>query len=543
MVEKISQASSVEPDHSRSPDSNQLGSLILAGVLSTILIVGADCSLELNPAQAETVKQGDRSSDTPIPTDLEFSDSLNSASVNSNPVLEHLELASTTRLELSPTLQTGEPPIAMDATTLEFSQSQVSVRVPVPQDIFSTDRQLQIEEGPSIAVRSIETSLDGSSVPSQIADSQIAAPAIDRMDASALSEAEWFQPVLEPPEPLQFVSDLPDADAAERSSSELGAPLVHVQAAYVLQDSESSGRLRVTGAYAVTPNLLFGATVDLTAGENFANSAADGVNFDLNELYFTLSPTSLPNLRFTAGMIDLTSYFDRNSFAKDSLTQFFNPVFQTNPALAATGIGSRPGALVNWDVTDHLNVKAAAFSSSRDLGDFAVDGFAGEVGLRLGNLIVRGTYANDRDAGQQNGFQEIFQISRGNNEFGFRSGDREESLGINAEFFIPELNLGLFGRYGHYENLAIDRGGSTYSFGLNLLDVFTPDDRLGLAYGQQLSNDSLRQESGNNIPDVVELFYDFRLSPNLRAGVTVQERDGFSDTVLGIRVRADFDIK
>jgi hypothetical protein len=116
-------------------------------------------------------------------------------------------------------------------------------------------------------------------------------------------------------------------------------------------------------------------------------------------------------------------------------------------------------------------------------------------------------------------------------------------LGINAEVFIPELNLGLFGRYGHYENLAIDRGGNTYSFGLNFLDLFTPDDRLGLAYGRQLSNDDLRQDRGNKIPDVLELFYDFRLSSNLRAAVTVQERDGFSDTVLGIRVRADFDIK
>ena len=78
---------------------------------------------------------------------------------------------------------------------------------------------------------------------------------------------------------------------------------------------------------------------------------------------------------------------------------------------------------------------------------------------------------------------------------------------------------------------------------MNLLDVFTPDDRLGLAYGRQLSNDDLRQDGGNKIPDVLELFYDFRLASNFRAGVTIQERDGFSDTVLGFRVRADFDIK
>lgn len=68
-----------------------------------------------------------------------------------------------------------------------------------------------------------------------------------------------------------------------------------------------------------------------------------------------------------------------------------------------------------------------------------------------------------------------------------------------------------------------------------------PYDRLGLAYGQQLSNADLRRDRGDDYPDVWELFYDFRITPNLRAGVTVQSFDQFSETIGGFRIRADFD--
>ena len=101
------------------------------------------------------------------------------------------------------------------------------------------------------------------------------------------------------------------------------------------------------------------------------------------------------------------------------------------------------------------------------------------------------------------------------------------------------MKLGLFGRYGKYENRDLGRGADTYTLGASLLDLFTPDDRLGLAYGRSLSNDNLRR---TNQPDVLELYYDFPLVPNLRLGFTVQGRDGFEETVLGIRVKSEFDV-
>ncbi len=325
------------------------------------------------------------------------------------------------------------------------------------------------------------------------------------------------------------------------NSTALSDPTYQVQGVYIYQGDESSARGRFSATYPLTPRILFGTTLDLTTGSGFTDSRDEGLS--LNELYVATSPAELPNLRFVVGQLDLTSYFDRNSFAKDGASHFFNPVFQTNPALTASSIGSRPGALVNWALSDNLEAKAAVFSSSRSISDFALDGFAGEVGLRYGNAIIRGTYASGRDAGSRDGFREIFQVSRdGGLTSGPSSDDREEAFGVNAEVFIPSLNMGLFGRYGQYNNRDLDRQGDTFNVGLTFLDLFAPDDRLGLAYGRQLSNANLRRELGDRNPDVLELYYDFRFLPNLRIGFTVQELNNFSEIIAGFRLKTEFDV-
>ncbi len=315
-------------------------------------------------------------------------------------------------------------------------------------------------------------------------------------------------------------------------------PSAFVQGVYVTQGSDSSARARVSGVYPLTANTIVGATLDLTtANSTFVDSRQQGAS--INELYIATSLPGLPNLRFAVGQLDLTSYFDRNSFAKDGATQFFNPLFQTNAALAVTGISSHPALLANWSVTDNIDAKAAIFSSSNSIGNFSLDGFAGEVGIRYGNAIIRGTYASDRDGGNHDSFRESFQISRGNNQFGPLENDREEAYGVNAEAYVPNLKLGFFGRYGRYEDRTLNKGASTYIFGASLVDLFTRDDRLGLAYGQQLSNSSL---SHGKYPDVLEAYYDFKFLPNLRLGFSVQGRDSFQETVFGVRLNSEFNV-
>lgn len=366
---------------------------------------------------------------------------------------------------------------------------------------------------------------------SESAVSEAVLPSIEPVEANAIRVLSQVTESTESPE-----EGIVSQSAASLEPIENYRPLLEFQAVSIYQDGDFSGRLRATGIYALNEQVLFGAVVDLTTGNAFVDSEAEGLS--LNELYISAAPIwDMPNFRLVGGLVDFTSYFDRNSFAKDAATHFFNPVFQTNPALSAAGITSRPGLLVNWSATDNLELKAAAFSSTRDLGDFAIDGFAAEVGLRVENFILRGTYATARDAGEDDGFAEIFQFQRDDGGFGLSDDDREVAYGLNAEYFFESINLGIFGRYGWYENQDLDEDGTTFSLGMTALDVFLDGDRLGLAYGQRLSNSDLR--SGKT-PDVWELLYDAPIFDGVRAGISLQSQDEFSDTFLGLRLRADW---
>ncbi|MHC5599017.1 MAG: carbohydrate porin [Nostoc sp.] len=381
----------------------------------------------------------------------------------------------------------------------------------------------------------------------QVLSSQVAPlPPLPNLPATQEFTAPAASTVYQPsttPTPIRVLPVTQSVTTQQRpefTSSSLREPSLQLQGVYINQGGDTTARARVTGVYPLSPQTLVGATLDLTSQggtSNLDDSRNNGLN--VNELYLATSLPGVPNLRFVIGQIDLTSYFDRNSFAKDGASQFFNPVFQTNPALAATGISSRTSLLLNWSVTDNIEAKAAVFSSANKIGDFSLDGFAGEIGIRYGNAIIRGTYVTDRDAGVGDSFLESYSIPRGNNQFGPEANDREEAYGLNTEFFIPNLKLGLFGRYGHYENRTLGEGANTYVLGASLLDTFTADDRLGIAYGRPLSNDSLRR---GDRPDVLEVFYDFKFIDNLRLGFSVQERDNFSDTVFGIRVKSELDV-
>lgn len=298
----------------------------------------------------------------------------------------------------------------------------------------------------------------------------------------------------------------------------LPEPNLDIQGLYVLQGDNSSARARISGDAFLTPNLLVGGALDLVTGPDLTNR--DGVQ--LTELYLATSVPGAPGLRFRLGQLDLTSYFDRNSFSKDISRDFFNAVFQTNPALiaGANATASRPGGLVQWAVTDDITLNAAVFSSAANITDFALDGFAGEVAFRTGDVILRGTFLTSRDTEFQN------------------TGGRLDAYGVNAEWFIPQANLGLFGRYGQLNNSGSGFSGDSYSFGFNLFDIFMEDDRLGLGYGRNLSTAAVNGRT----PDALELFYDFELMPNLRLGFTFQQRDQFQESFAGFRIRSDFNL-
>lgn len=436
----------------------------------------------------------------------------------------------------------------------QIAQAQVSQAIPTDVSASVSEDAVIQQVSKGIALPAPRTSS-----PERKASTPVAAPISttssqsttarftlpDRLHSPPIAILKSTPPPVRKPEssaqlPDRSNSSLTPPNRNPLRTSALTPPSLVFQGVYLYQGDETSARARLTGIYPLSPNAIVGGTVDVVTGRAFSDSPDEG--FNVNELYVALSPRELPGLRFVVGQLDLTSYFDRNSFAKDGASQFFNSVFQTNPALSATGISSRPGALVNLSLGDNLEAKAAVFSSARGLGDFSLDAFAGEIGLRSGNLIVRGTYATDRDAGSNSGFDEIFSFNRGNNQFGLERGDREEAYGVNAEYFVPNLKLGFFGRYGRYNNVTLDRGGDTYSFGLTFLDLITRHDRLGIGYGQGLSNSTLRRQQDRDNPNVFEVFYDFRVVSGLRLGFSVQSRSDFTETIAGVRLRTEFDV-
>lgn len=298
----------------------------------------------------------------------------------------------------------------------------------------------------------------------------------------------------------------------------LTRPTLDLQGLYILQNSRSSARARLNGSTFLTPNLMVGGTLDVVTGPDLTNS--DGVQ--ITELYLATAIPNAPGLRFRLGQLDLTSYFDRNSFAKDNARDFFNPTFNTNPALIAGAnvTASRIGGLVQWAINDDITLSASAFSSAPGLSDFALDGFASEISFRTGNLILRGTYITSKDT--------EFQGTQ----------DRLNAYGINAEWFIPEADIGFFGRYGRLNNTNTGLAADTYSLGMTALDLFMDNDRLGLAYGRNLSTASVRGLT----PDALEVFYDFEVIPNVRIGFTFQQLNQFTESVAGFRIQSGLDL-
>ncbi|WP_448562915.1 hypothetical protein [Trichothermofontia sp.] len=152
------------------------------------------------------------------------------------------------------------------------------------------------------------------------------------------------------PETDPFASPVqpPDEAPVTRSWNPLSA---QIEGVYVFVDDRASARARLLGSYVLSPNLMLGTTLELVTGDAFTDSRDAGAN--LHELYVVASLPQLPTLRWVVGQMDLTAYFDRNSFAKDVALHFMNPVFQSNPALSAAGLQPRPGALLNWAISDH----------------------------------------------------------------------------------------------------------------------------------------------------------------------------------------------
>lgn len=148
-------------------------------------------------------------------------------------------------------------------------------------------------------------------------------------------------------------------------------------------------------------------------------------------------------------------------------------------------------------------------------------------------MLARLTFVTGRDTGVST-FRENDRLLRP-----IRPGDRVTAFGLNGEAFFPEIRLGAFFRYGYYRSEVTQVDADHFSLGVNLLDIFRPDDRLGVGYARALSNANFLLP-GERTPDVLEVFYDLKVRDRIRVGFSAQAQDGFSRGVFGVRAKLDF---
>ena len=117
--------------------------------------------------------------------------------------------------------------------------------------------------------------------------------------------------------PLSRTETLPDGtsgEVAELEDGPLTPPSLKLQTAAIQEGNDFSARARVYGHYFLESNVAVVGAVDLSTGDAFSDT--DSTGFNISELYVVASPSDLPSLRGAVGLIELSSFFDRNSFAK-----------------------------------------------------------------------------------------------------------------------------------------------------------------------------------------------------------------------------------
>jgi hypothetical protein len=228
-------------------------------------------------------------------------------------------------------------------------------------------------------------------------------------------------------------------------------------------------------------------------------------------------------LRFVAGKIDLTNYFDMNTVANDETTQFLTGAFVNNPVLSPPPNG--PGIVGLFDTK-----KGYSF------------------GLGLQNPRNSGTAVTDKPytIGEVDYYTPKFLFGQGGNYrlWGrYNADNRSRALGLSFDQQLTQRLTG-FARYGVTGNTAKDEPRWAWSLGLGLSSPFSSRkyDRTALAFSQIKTH-------GGTKEDVGEAYYNFFLTDHMSLSLNSQvllhatspsPRENDFLTTFGLRVQMDF---
>jgi carbohydrate-selective porin OprB len=225
-------------------------------------------------------------------------------------------------------------------------------------------------------------------------------------------------------------------------------------------------------------------------------------------------------LALTAGRLDLTNYFDRNTAANDETTQFLSDALVNNQMLGLASNGT--GLVADIDPKNGFSFRVGVQQSNPDATSLSDSIYSlAEVGYTM----------------------TPFSLPEGHYRIWYRANngavDSTRAVGFSIDQKLSPV-VTLFGRYGT-QNVPGDRdhytsAGVSFSNGL----VFNPLDSWGIGYAQ------MDLASGDK-EKLTEGYYNLRLTERLRLSFSVQHvldapgsDSKFGYLLPGVRLQAAF---
>jgi hypothetical protein len=230
-------------------------------------------------------------------------------------------------------------------------------------------------------------------------------------------------------------------------------------------------------------------------------------------------------LSLTAGRLDLTNYFDRNTVSNDETTQFLSDALVNNQMLGLASNGT--GFALEYDPKNMFVFRFGLQQSNPDATSLSDSIYS------LSEVAAKVT---------------PFSLPEGNYRFWFRANngdvDSKKAFGVSLDQKITPV-VSLFGRYGtqdlHFgDTTSWDDKYWSAGVGFNQGAVFNPHDSWGVGYSK------MDLASGDK-EDLVEGYYNFELTQRLRLSFSLQHvldkpagDTKFGYLLPGVRLQAAF---
>ncbi|MBI5344226.1 MAG: hypothetical protein HZB83_02640 [Deltaproteobacteria bacterium] len=143
----------------------------------------------------------------------------------------------------------------------------------------------------------------------------------------------------------------------------------------------------------VTPNVFFAGPNGNPTGPNTDVESFNNDAVHLAQLYY--EHKILEDLVISMGQLDITGYFDANSFANNERMQFLANIFVNNPAIEFGGSGNfyGPGVRLTYSPAGNIDLTAGAFEGNGDYANTFDNPFVmAETDLKAGISGKEGNY-------------------------------------------------------------------------------------------------------------------------------------------------------